>query len=153
MARGQKYFKHKIVTVFRSFAHVAVFPNYEINCHDQNQNIHMYISCSFSPPAADYASVVNYQFWKLIFPCWLMASWERVDCSWHHCHSGITGSATRAGTGCTDLQLITCCVATARHWPDPHVQIAWVQNIQLNNSLFTTVSIVIVIVFFSQIWV
>ncbi len=24
------------------------------------------------------------QFWLPTFPCWLMASWERVGCSWHH---------------------------------------------------------------------
>ena len=46
-------------------------------------------------------------------PCWLMASWERVDCSWHHndCYTGLTGSSTRAGTGCTDLQPIGSSVA------------------------------------------
>ena len=31
------------------------------------------------------------------------------------CLTGLTGSSTRAGTDCTDLQLIGSCVATARH--------------------------------------
>ena len=26
----------------------------------------------------------NTQFWQPTFPCWLRASWEGVDCSWHH---------------------------------------------------------------------
>ncbi len=33
-----------------------------------------------SQPAAEYALVEKYQFWQPTFPCWLRASWERVDC-------------------------------------------------------------------------
>ncbi len=71
------------------------------------------VCCSFSPPAAEYGLVVNYQFWQPTFPCWLMAFWERVDCSLfvaspleEDCLTVLKGSSTRAGTGCNDLQLI-----------------------------------------------
>ncbi len=40
--------------------------------------------CSYSPSAPEYALVVSYQFRQPTFPCWFGASWERLDCSWHH---------------------------------------------------------------------
>ena len=43
-----------------------------------------YYYFSLSPPAVEYALAVLCQFWRPTFPCWLRASWERVDCSWHH---------------------------------------------------------------------
>ncbi len=55
-----------------------------VSCWKKKMSIErkLYLSCS--PPAAEYALVVNYQFWQPTFPCWLRASWERVDFSWHH---------------------------------------------------------------------
>ena len=36
-----------------------------------------------SPPGADRALVEGCQFLRSTCPCWLLASWERVDRSWH----------------------------------------------------------------------
>ena len=77
-----------------------------------------YVCWSCSPPAANWALVVNYQFWQPTFPCWLRAPCEKggLFVSWHHyyiedCLTRLTDSSTRAGTDCTDLQLIGGSVA------------------------------------------
>ena len=54
---------------------------------------------------------VVFQFWQPTFPCWLRVTWDRVDCRLFMatplkgCLVGLTGSSTRAGTGCTNSQL------------------------------------------------
>ena len=52
------------------------------NLNSGAPKVRPYYSCS--PPAAEYALVINYKFFGPTFPCWLMTSWERADCSWHH---------------------------------------------------------------------
>ncbi len=61
--------------------------------------------------------------------------WERVDCRLSVAPpleaTGMSGSSTRAGTGCTDLQLISSSVATAKHWPDTHMGLLHIENCQV----------------------
>ncbi len=37
-----------------------------------------------SPPSAEYALAKRCHFCQPTLPCWLRASWERVDWTWHH---------------------------------------------------------------------
>ena len=62
------------------------------------------------------------QFWQPSCPCWLMASWERMKCSWHHHQKiGLTGSSIQAETGRTDLQLIVSSATDCQALTWPHI--------------------------------
>ncbi len=80
-------------------------------------------SCSRSPPAADCALAVNYQFWQPTLPCWLRTSFERVDCSGHTTTRRLPYWANRALLPELEqvVPIYSLSVAvwlTARHWPD-----------------------------------
>ncbi len=63
--------------------------------------------CSFSPPAAEYALVVNYQFGPAYFPVLAYGILGKgglfVTPPIEDCLTGLTGSSTRAETGCAEL--------------------------------------------------
>ncbi len=59
---------------------------------------------SFSPSVAEYAMVVEHQFWQ---PTWHLGKGWTVRGT----TNGLTGSSTQAGTGGTELQLIGSSVA------------------------------------------
>ncbi len=71
------------------------------NCPDSHRHIYYYLS--FSLPAAEYGLAQRSQFWQPTFPCWLMPTWERVECS------------AQAGTA---TYLSVAVWLTARHCPD-----------------------------------
>ncbi len=74
------------------------------------QGLKAFVCWSFSPPAAEYALALYASLDSFLG---LFVAPPLEDCL-----TGLTGSSTRAETGCTDLHLIGSSVATARHRPD-----------------------------------